>query len=129
MKALGRGLLAATCCLIQLVLGEAKAADPFVPDNTVSCTSAVTRGAQRALETHMEKLKLDIQNEDFNLTRELYKAREKGESAVGLETQQRLKAATDRYKLQGALGAKTAELQAFAAKKYKCRLELFYFVP
>jgi len=129
MQRSAKPILLVACLSPLLTWNQANAADPFLPDNTTLCSPAITRGAQNALDTHMESIRSEIQKQDFDLEMKIQTARGKGESTVGLDQEKRLNVINNRYKMKTASINKTAELQTFAWKKYKCRLELFYFVP
>jgi hypothetical protein len=133
-KAVTRNLLLRTSLVLaglfaQLPLSKATAVEPFAPDNTPSCPSAVRQGAQNAIDLFLTEHRVKLQESEKKLRQELFAAQNRGESTVGIETRIDLAKTFNRYHLEKAASDKAAELQAFALKKYGCRLHLFYVVP
>lgn len=129
MRLAAKKALVAAFFLPVLTGNTAHAADPFVPDTTPRCSVAIQRGAQNALDSYLGKVKAELQEEEWELRKKMYEASSKGESTVGIRTEMDLKESTDRFKYKKAAINKTAELQQFSLKKYKCLAEPIYFAP
>lgn len=112
-----------------LLAGTSYAADPFVPDNIPRCSTAINRGAQTALDNQINATKAEIDNNQFRKNMEYQKERDKGADPSVISAKMDMDRDTNRYQLRKAAIDKEYELKMFAAKKYKCLLEIFYFVP
>ncbi len=116
--------------VLGLGLQQVRAQEPFRPVPVAPpCNSSINRGAQQALDELMAEVKEQQRSKQFELNTRLYKERGAGNSTAGLEMEQRLLGDTQRYEAKNALIKKETELKLFALKKYKCEVQLFYFVP
>jgi hypothetical protein len=119
MQRSAKTVLLVTCLSPLLTWNQANAADPFVPkpfvpDKTPFCSSEIRSGANAALDKYMDNVEKSEMDK--------YSFRERWLDTITGEYP---------YKqvLRDKAQVKIKELEAFARKKYKCRLDLFYVAP
>lgn len=112
-----------------LFAGASYAADPFVPDNIPRCSTSINRGAQTALDNHINATKTEIDSNQFRKVMAYQKERENGADPSVINAKMDMDRDTNTYQLRKSAIDKEYELKMFAAKKYKCLLEVFYFIP
>jgi hypothetical protein len=107
-------------------IGSAFAADPFTPiHQPPPCSSAINRGAQAAIDEAALQLKIQNQKRDNELWLKETKISSDGLSAAGIDVQERLNAASDKFEHKQLVLQRSAEIIKFSWKKYNCTPVIF----
>lgn len=119
MQRSAKTVLLVTCFSPLLTWNQANAADPFVPkpfipDKDPPCSFDITRGAREALSKYMKKV--GKEESDKHGYRDRYL-----DNIMGVRPYDEV--------LRRKAQVKIKELDTFARKKYKCRLDLLYVAP
>jgi len=111
-------------------LEQARAQDPFRPVPTAPiCSKSINRGAQQALDAFMAEVKEQQRIKQHDLKQRIYKEDYAGNDTYGLELEKKILDIKQRHEAKNALAVKATEMWSFALKKYKCEVQIFYYVP
>ena len=102
---------------------------PFIPDTTPRCSISITRGAQKALDAYLQDIETKQQSEKNDMYMQYLEIRGRGENTAGIEASMRIKEISNRYYLKTKSIEKIEEMQKYAAKKYKCLVEVMSIIP
>jgi hypothetical protein len=105
------------------------AAEPFMPNNAKVCSPEINRGAQETLNNYMSGLILKEKEKDSEIYKEIMIYKDAGASTAGADAKRELNKISGQSRLERSANDKIYEFKMFAAKKYKCLLNIFYVVP